>query len=268
MLSKDGLKTFRNGRQPQKGRPLVSIVTVVYNNHKTIGRTIESVLGQSYENIEYIIIDGGSNDGTQDVVRRFADGIEYFVSEPDNGIYDAMNKGISICNGDIVGIINSDDWYESDAVAVIVDEYRKNPNCVQYGLCRYFDSEGEIVVQTPLASRLDRQMIEHSTCFVPRRYYLEYGLFDTKYKIAADYDLMLRLQKKGVAFKLHYKLISNRTFGGACQSNQNISVREVAEIRYCHGVITRNQMIRLIKKHELKRPVSFLADLMKKVYFK
>lgn len=92
----------------------ISIVTVSYNAAKTIEQTIKSVINQTYSNIEYIVIDGGSTDGTVDIIRKYEDRIAYWVSEPDGGIFDAMNKGIKVATGEVVGIINSDDWYEHD----------------------------------------------------------------------------------------------------------------------------------------------------------
>ena len=98
----------------------VSIITVCYNSAKTIEHTIKSVAGQDYGNIEYIIIDGGSTDGTLDIIDRYKDKISVLVSEPDEGIYDAMNKGISIASGELIGMINSDDWYGPYTVSAAV----------------------------------------------------------------------------------------------------------------------------------------------------
>lgn len=103
----------------------VSIITVVYNGAKTIEQTIQSVLNQTYENIEYIVIDGASNDGTQALVEKYVDNISYYISEKDNGLYYAMNKGIRKATGDIIGIINSDDWYGENAIKDIVDHFRE-----------------------------------------------------------------------------------------------------------------------------------------------
>ncbi len=99
----------------------VSVITVVFNGAGTIEQTIKSVLGQTYKNIEYIIIDGDSTDGTQEIVEKYGESIACFVSEKDNGLYDAMNKGISYATGDIIGIINSDDYYAVDAVEHVVN---------------------------------------------------------------------------------------------------------------------------------------------------
>ncbi len=108
--------------------PLVSIITVVYNGAKTLEQTILSVLNQTYKNIEYIIIDGESTDGTLDIIEMYRDKISTCISEPDEGLYDAMNKGVSIANGELIGIINSDDWFEKNAVELVVSSYVNNLN--------------------------------------------------------------------------------------------------------------------------------------------
>ena len=108
--------------------PLISIITVVYNGSKTLKQTIDSVLSQNYKNIEYIVIDGGSNDGTLDIIKKYESHINYWISEPDKGLYDAMNKGISAAKGVLIGMINSDDWYELNAVELIVKAYIENPS--------------------------------------------------------------------------------------------------------------------------------------------
>ena len=109
-----------------KPQPLISIITVVFNGVKTLEQTIQSVLNQSYKNIEYIIVDGLSTDGTLDIIKKYEDKISYWVSESDNGLYDAMNKGVSRASGEIIGLINSDDWYELNAVELIVKTYKAN----------------------------------------------------------------------------------------------------------------------------------------------
>ena len=106
--------------------PLVSIITIVFNGEKHLQQTIESVLGQTYPKIEYIIIDGGSKDNSISIIEKYSSRLAYWISEPDKGISDAFNKGISKANGEIIGLINADDWYEKDAVEKIVAAITKH----------------------------------------------------------------------------------------------------------------------------------------------
>lgn len=108
--------------------PLISIITVVYNGEKYLEQTIQSVLNQTYKNIEYLIIDGGSTDGTIDIIRKYESHLSYWISEPDKGVYDGMNKGINQTKGEIIGMINSDDWYELNTVELVVKKFIKEPN--------------------------------------------------------------------------------------------------------------------------------------------
>ena len=123
----------------------VSIITVVFNGIRTIEQTIKSVLNQSYKNIEYIIIDGGSTDGTLDIIRKYENYLSYIISEPDHGIYDAMNKGIQKSTGDIVGIINSDDWYEVNTVSQVVERFESFAVDLVYGDINFIGKNGEII---------------------------------------------------------------------------------------------------------------------------
>ncbi len=178
--------------------PKVSVITPCLNSEKTIRYTIESVLHQSYKNIEYIIVDGGSKDNTLKIISEYKDlfgGRLIQVSEPDKGIYNAMNKGIRLSHGQIIGIINSDDYYADDAIEKVVRhlEY-DNPYQVIYGYCCFI--KGSRIVSTSKCTHknLKRGMIPHPTCFVTRSVYVKYGLFVEYLRIAADYELMMRLK--------------------------------------------------------------------------
>lgn len=172
----------------------VSIITVVYNGVKTIEQTILSVLEQTYTNIEYIIIDGQSTDGTQQIVEKYKDSIAYFVSEKDNGIYDAMNKGIERATGDIIGIINSDDWYVPDAVEKVVHYFNYNGADIVYGKAMNVFQNGreQLYPALPLEAIWYQMIVPHPTVFVKRVTYQKYGAFNLKYKLASDYDLLLK----------------------------------------------------------------------------
>lgn len=187
----------------------VSIITVSYNAAKTIERTMLSVLNQSYKNIEYLIIDGQSTDGTQQLIEKYRDEIDYYVSEPDRGIYDAMNKGISHATGDVVGIINSDDWYETDAVEKITKRFRETDADVVFGEIWLIDFNDK-----KKSCSSHSKLPPHPAMFVKRNIYEKYGVYDTKYEIAADYELTLRLAAGGVRFEGISDIISNfRTSG-------------------------------------------------------
>lgn len=173
----------------------VSIITVCLNSEKTIEQTIQSVLNQTYRNIEYIIVDGQSTDKTLEIINKYQSQIAMCVSEQDKGLYDAMNKGISMATGDIIGIINSDDWYAPDAVKNVVQTFSKGEIDVVYGIMEIVHSDGHIskTQNGPLEQMLYRMVIPHPTAFVRKEIYQEVGKFDLQYRVVADYDLFLRI---------------------------------------------------------------------------
>ncbi|WP_457747002.1 glycosyltransferase family 2 protein [Sulfurimonas sp.] len=187
----------------------VSIITVVYNNKSTISDAIESVLTQTYKNIEYIIVDGASSDGTVDVIKSYGDKINKFVSEPDNGLYDAMNKGIELATGDVVGILNSDDFYvDRFVIDKIVKEFKEKKVDSVYADLVYVKPENlEKIVRYYDSSKFHPSkfaygwMPAHPTFFVKKWVYEKYGRFKTDYKIAADYEILVRFLEK---YKINY----------------------------------------------------------------
>lgn len=213
----------------------VSIITVVFNGAQHLQQTIESVLNQSYKNIEYIIIDGGSNDGTIDIIKQYSHRISTWISEPDRGIYDAMNKGIDMATGELIGIINSDDWYEPCAVECVVNNYQEDT--ILYGLMRNIYNEVPIDIYAPFPNMIYKKMIPHSTCFVPAAIYNSYGKFDLKYKSCADYQFFIRLKQVGIKFQLLETVLANFRFGGF--SWKVSSVVESFNMRYEMGCISR-----------------------------
>ncbi|MEZ0542767.1 glycosyltransferase family 2 protein [Fibrella arboris] len=182
----------------------VSIITVVFNGAATIAEAIESVLGQTYPHIEYIIIDGASTDGTQEIVARYSDRISQFVSEPDRGLYDAMNKGIQRATGDIIGILNADDLYRhTDIISRIVDTFSQQEADAVYGDLVYAQREAPDRVKRywqagnyKPGAFLRGWMPPHPTFFVRATIYQRHGYFTTSLRSAADYELMLRFVHK------------------------------------------------------------------------
>ena len=220
-----------------KVNPYFSIITVCYNSEKTIERTITSLRNQSYQNFEYIIIDGGSTDSTLEIIKKNLDVVSILVSEKDEGIYDAMNKGIDLASGEIVGIINSDDWYENDTLENIFKISSGQSNLVIHGLCRYFNGNEINQIIGYHHSNLPLYSISHPTCFVSKSLYIAKGKFDTKYKIAADYDLLLRFYLDKVTFIFIELIIANFQNGGA--SSSRFSKYEFLRVKFKNNQMSR-----------------------------
>lgn len=202
----------------------ISIITPCFNSAKTIRDTLNSVLAQGYENLEHIIIDGKSTDGTLDLVNEYKEKAPYevkIISEKDNGIYDAMNKGIRMATGELVGIINSDDWYEPDAIEKTLRTFQHQKYEIVYGMVRIYQDEKIREFQFFSHEFMLQHMICHPSCFVTRAVYDDFGLFDLKYKSSADYDWMLKRFSEGkTTFSTNYEIIANMRVGGMSGSNQ------------------------------------------------
>ena len=181
----------------------ISIITVVWNNAKTIKDAINSVLNQSYKDVEYIVIDGASTDGTIEILQSYGDKIK-FISEKDSGLYDAMNKGICLATGDVVGILNSDDFYASDKILQIVaSEFLKTGADSVYANLEYVDAnDPKRVIRYWKSKKYQNGLFRsgwhpaHPTFFVKKEIYKKHGVFDLSFKIAADYEIMLRFFEK------------------------------------------------------------------------
>lgn len=188
-----------------------------YNSSKTIQRTFESVLRQSYPEIEYLVIDGKSTDGTVDIIKKYEtlfQGRMRWISEEDEGIYDAMNKGIAMASGELIGIINSDDYYEHNAVEIIKKEMTEEKYQILYGAMRIWKNGMEESVSILSHQFLKDRMIGHPSCFVTRAVYEDFGYYDTRYSSVADYDFMLKMAvNKAVHFIPVYELIANFVSG-------------------------------------------------------
>jgi glycosyltransferase involved in cell wall biosynthesis len=235
----------------------ISVVTVCFNSASTIGRTLDSMLAQTYQDWEHVVIDGASRDGTQGIVSdygRKAGGRLKFVSEPDKGIYDAMNKGIALCTGDLIAIINSDDWYEPDALEGISKAAVANPEYdVYYGLVRFVDSNGiEESVQRWHHSGLERHTLCHQGCFVALEAFKRFGSFDTSYKLCADYDFLLRVKAGDGRFLPVDTIIANYGTGGASSVNERLRETENLRIRLRHGLCGKAHALPLWLKTNIK----------------
>lgn len=239
----------------------ISIITVVWNNKETIKDAIDSVLDQRYKDIEYIIIDGASNDGTVEVVHSYGDKITKFVSEPDKGLYDAMNKGIQLATGDVVGILNSDDFYidefviekvakifeEKEVDSLFADLVYVKPDKLNK-VVRYYDSSNA------LPSKFQYALYPaHPTFFVKRWVYEKYGLYKTDYKIAADFDLMARfLYIKRISFYYLKEPIIKMRIGGASTSLNSIWINSIEQFRVCRENDIKTNIFKILLKYPMK----------------
>jgi len=228
----------------KENNALVSVITVSYNSAETIIDTIESVLNQAYNRIEYVIVDGNSSDGTVDIIKSYENkfknrGIEYrWVSEPDGGIYDAMNKGVLMAQGSIIGILNSDDWYSNDAISEIVRTNKDNNFSVISGRKNKVNSEKQILdtVQNKkdIKKHIHKTMpLNHPATFVHKTIYEDVGDFDIRYKLSADYDFIFRAYNAGAKFLFTDKVIVNMRNTGSTYQLKNIFItaKEDYEIR-------------------------------------
>lgn len=204
-----------------------SVITICFNSEKTIERTIKSVLAQTCKDYEYIIIDGASKDKTLDIVKRYEplfEGRLKLKSEPDKGIYDAMNKGIRMATGDIIGIVNSDDWLELDALEIVANVFARNKNNTKALYCggiNYHRIDGSIKRWDVNINSFKRQAplyimsgIRHPATFVPKQVYNKIGLFDDQMQLSADQDFILRCHFGGIIFIEIKQVLSNMSEGG------------------------------------------------------
>lgn len=242
--------------------PKISIVTVCYNSESTIRNTLESVLEQDYSNIEHIIVDGASTDGTMRVISEYDSQIAKIISEPDEGIYDAMNKGIKISSGDVIGILNSDDYYSTcsslrhlmhqmlaaNADTVFADLVLVDPNDTSR-VIRFYDSS---------RFRPDRLrfgwMPAHPTFLVKREFYEKWGGYSLNYRIAADYEMIARLYYKAkatyvylpeVVVKMRAGGLSTKGIGNSWLLNKEI-------VRACHENGIKTNLPKVLMKIPMK----------------
>ena len=189
-----GLRLSNNLKQKEENKPLISIITVVKNNEKYLEQTIKSVLSQEYKNFEYIIIDGGSTDNTISIIKKFSNEIDYWLSENDHGIYDAFNKGMQLAKGDFIGMVNSDDTLERNALSILVKYIQKNPN-IDFVFGSVKKHWGILHGYKPHKIKYSWGFYSsHSTgFFIKNSSAKKVGLYNLKYKYHADYDFFFRM---------------------------------------------------------------------------
>lgn len=233
----------------------ITIITVCYNSADVIEKAIRSVISQNYSDYEYIIIDGNSNDGTQDIIRKYNKYIAYWCSEKDDGVYDAMNKGIKHSTGDVLAFLNSDDWYQN-GIFDIIDRYFQDDSLdMLLGSVNRVREDRVLSVRTS-----DMKIINmsipccHQAVFTRRRVFDEIGLFNTKYKIAADYDWILRVYNSGMNIKCVTDIFANYSVTGLSSKQIYNCIKESEDIAKKNAKRNkREQLFMQIEKYYRKQ---------------
>ncbi|NER80221.1 MAG: glycosyltransferase [Leptolyngbya sp. SIO1D8] len=221
----------------------ISVITPVFNAVDTIEKTILSVINQPISSeLEYIIIDGKSTDGTQEVVRKYSDRISLFISEKDQGVYDAMNKGIDRATGDVIGIINADDWYNEGALKIVENTFTQRPSTdilyspiENYLQGKHFNT----FIPGDLDNLYIKFVLNHPSCFLKKGVYESVGKFNLKYAIAADYDLVLRSYVSGFKFQYTQTPLASYSLDGMSGLSADLSIK-LKQIRESQEISTTN----------------------------
>lgn len=233
-----GLRCSDQFKKSLPGIPLITVITVVYNDAASLAKTIQSVLKQKYDNMEYIIIDGGSVDGTLNIIKKYENYIDYFISEPDAGIYDAMNKGLSLAQGDLVGLLNSGDWYEPEALSVIAQNGAQFPGSIIAATQRTYDERFNEIMTRGL--RFDdervylRMPVSHPGSFIPSEVYESVGAYNGKeFPVTADWDFIIRCFEQKVEFESVSDIVVNYWRVGVSAKGSNAIWNE--QIKLLHS---------------------------------
>lgn len=217
-MKEGGLRTKGFTRDSSDDFPLISIVMVTRNASAHFRQALASVCNQDYPNKEILVVDGGSTDSTLEIIAEYSDQIDYWISEPDKGIYDAMNKGILLSRGEWIGFKNADDWYTENAISNLADSVRKHPDVdVWYGNSYSVIQEDPLKVAPFFTAHqhLGRNPgIDHRCSFV-RSLAQKECLFNLKFRLAADLDVFWRLKKSGLQFRHTREFMAYKRFGGA-----------------------------------------------------
>lgn len=216
----------------------ITVITVCLNSVCTIEKTIKSVIEQTGCETEYIIVDGASNDGTLEIIERYGAFIDRWITEPDNGIFDAMNKGIEMATGDVIAFLNSDDWYEEKALKIVSDAF-KNYDCDCVCCGNYVRKKDGITVYYDVSNKNIEELFihmiyYHSAIFCRKDFFSKKHNFDLRYKIAADYDWFLKAVKRGLRIKNINSPVFTFNYGGISSVNEIECASEARQIAFAH----------------------------------
>lgn len=240
--------------------PKISVVTVCYNASDTIEETMLSVLNQTYDNIEYIIIDGGSRDGTVDIIKKYSERLAYWISEPDRGIYDAMNKGIDTATGEYINFMNAGDQFKNDFVIEKIKNLFNSQASVLYGSTELRISDKPLRISHPKPFFTQKTKIKsagfcHQSTFVKTTEIKRYK-FDTSFKIAADFNLLNTIYKNGGSFQEIPLVVSTYDVTGVSSLNHYDEVIEFSSI--CNVSVKSPHFYTYLFLNHFKRMIKYL----------
>lgn len=242
----------------------ISVITITYNSEKTLEETIQSVISQDYGDFEYIIVDGLSTDRTLEIVNLYKDKIGKIISEKDEGISDAFNKGIEAATGDIIAIINSDDILMPGALSKIADLMNEDTD-VFYGNTRMFGDDRQESIYKPLkSSQLYKRMaLIHPSTFITKNAYKKYGLYDIDYKCCMDRDLLLRMLSKGAKFQYCDFEFTRFRIGNGVSTNDYVRITQPEEEQISLAYGRNFVSVKLISNYNIIRFLisSFLRNI-------
>ncbi len=261
---------FKNGNET---KPLISVITVVFNGEKYLEQAILSVTQQTYDNIEYIIIDGGSTDSTLDIIRKYEDYIDFWKSEKDKGIYNAMNKGISLCTGDFIGFVNSDDYLYHDTLEKLADAIKKEKIDYTVGPVDiiskkgHFEEKANVLQNFHVKNRYIFEMATPHLSFYVSRKILNYiGPFDENFKIRADYDMtinVMSLSKKYYNFTMSVGAFRHGGVSGSYRTYfESFNILRKHNVSFSKSII--NIIPSLIKVFIVENFPTFIVNWLKK----
>ena len=229
----------------------VSIITIAYNAEKTIAKTIESVLNQDYENLEYIIIEGKSTDHTLEVIKKYQNKKIHLISEVDNGISDAFNKGIKLATGDLIGLINADDSLLPHAISSLILACKDETDVI-YGNTIVKDEINNLIIKkiatSPEQLKYELPFI-HQSSFVRKNIYQKYGLYSEKYKICMDYEFFARIYQNRVNFQYVDTFVSVFSYGGTSCEHPFRTINENLSIARIYGLSSKDAIVYKFKAY-------------------
>lgn len=251
------LACAKGGRSLQRpdsaaARDLVTIITAAFNSEAFLSRAIESIAAQTYRPIEYIVVDGGSQDGTLNVLRRYENDIDLWLSEPDGGISDAFNKGIALARGEFIALVNSDDWIEPEHVQRAVERLRRTGADFAFGDLMVHDSGGRAGYAIAGDPRYGRRLchgmpdVHHPSVVCRREVYERHGLYDTRLRVGMDYEWLLRGYLQGVRGEYIPGLTSHMLGTGVSNRNARAGLAEVRDVSIRYGYPARVAWMRFV----------------------